>query len=244
MKKITTLFVLLVSLASFAQNINDYKYVLVPSKYSFNKETNAYGLNTLTKSMLEKYGFVVYMDTDQMPDDVLKFNCNKLYADVTENNTITNIKLTIILRDCKNNVVFRSEGKSREKDWKTGYAEAFRNAAKAFDALGYKYNGTTIDVAREVVVTTNDGSTIKKEIIPIHSQTIGEALFAQPTANGFQLVDTTPKVVMLLFNTGSKDLYMAEKGATKGVLRNDAGQWVFEYYADGKLISEKFNVKF
>lgn len=246
MKKITTLFFLLFSIVTFAQSVNDYRYVLVPSRFNFAKQANAYNLNMMTKSMLEKYGFVVYMDTDQMPEEVLSYNCNKLYADVLEDNSITTTKLTIVLKDCKNKIVFKSaEGKSREKDWKIGYNEAFRNAAKSFDALGYKYNGSTVGFQREVVKTTNDGSSVKKEIVPVPSKAdAGNTWFAQPTANGFQLVDTTPKVVMLLYNTGSKEMYMAEKGSTKGVLRNDNGQWIFEYYVEGKLVSEIVNVKF
>jgi len=247
MKKITTLLVLLISIATFAQSVNDYKYVLVPSRFSFNKEVNAYGLNTLTKSLLEKYGFVAYMDTDQMPDEVLNFNCNKLYVDVLENNTITNMKLTIVLKDCRNNVLFTSaEGKSRSKDWKIGYHEAIRDASKSFDALGYKYNGSITSVEREVVKTTNDGSSIKKEIVPVSSTqaSSNNALFAQPIANGFQLVDSSPKVVMKIYNTNSPAVFIAEKEMFKGILRQDKGNWFFEYYSDNKLISEPVAVKF
>lgn len=244
MKKTATLFALLFSVLSFAQSVNDYKYVLVPSRFSFNKEPNAYGLNALTKSMLEKYGFVAYMDSDAMPDEVLNYNCNKLYVDVIENNNITNIRLTIVLKDCKNNILFKSEeGKSREKNWTAGYHEAFRNAAKSFDGLHYKYNGSTTQVGRELATATDKSTPVSKEV-PIASALAGGMLFAQPILNGYQLVDTTPKVVMVIYSTGSKDVYLAERDAVKGILRNDNGQWVFEFYRENKLVSEKVNVKF
>ena len=61
MKKIAFLFLLITSL-SFSQNLNDYKYALVPSKFSFLRETNQYNLNVMTKLFMEKYGFVTFMD--------------------------------------------------------------------------------------------------------------------------------------------------------------------------------------
>ena len=54
MKKYIALF-LMFSTGVFAQNINDYKYALVPAKFSFFKEDNMYNLNLLTKMYLQKY---------------------------------------------------------------------------------------------------------------------------------------------------------------------------------------------
>lgn len=248
MKKYFALL-LLVSGISFAQSVNDYKYVLVPSKFSFFKETDAYGLNSLTKGLLGKYGFVAYLDNDDIPTEILDSNCNKLYADVLEDNNIINTRLTVVLKDCKGKVLFTSQqGKSKDKDWRIGTNEALRAAFKSFDDLGYKYNGTVTEVKKEIVKTTNDGTSVKTETIAVNPspQVIHDAptLFAQPISGGYQLVDTTPKVVMKIFATGSKDMYLAEKGETKGVLRNDNGKWVFEYQFEGNLRSETLNVKF
>lgn len=249
MKKYLVLLLFLVTSAGFAQSVNDYQYVIVPSKFSFTKDENKFGLNQLTKAMLQKYGFIAYLDTDDMPDDVRDHNCSKLYADVIESNTITHTKLTIILKDCRNSILFTSaEGKSKEKEWKVSYNEALRNAGKSFDELGYKYNGTVTEIKKEIVKTTNDGTTVKTETIavtPSPQVTIdATTLFAQPILNGYQLVDTTPKKVMAIYLTGAKDLYLAEKGDVKGVLRNNKGSWVFEYYANGVLKTESLNIKF
>ena len=248
-KYLIVLFLLLSTVSGFTQSVNDYKYVLVPSQFKFQKEPNQYSLNSITKGLLEKYGFVAYLDSEQMPNDVLAYNCNKLFLDVVEDNNFTTTRLTIVLKDCKNNILFTSaQGKSREKDWRVGYNLALREAFKSFDGLRYKYNGSLITVEREVVKTTNDGTTVKREIaIPSNPQVIidgKETLFAQPSANGYQLVDSTPKVVLRLLNTSSKEIFIAEKAEKKGTVFNNNGTWTFEYYENGQLISETLNIKF
>lgn len=250
MKKLITLFFLLaLSMSAFAQNVNDYKYVIVPTKFSFLKKPNQFNMNALTKSLLEKYGFVVFFDNENLPAEVGDYNCNKLYADVIEDGNFMKTKMKIVLKDCKGNPLFiTDEGTSREKEYGASYNEAFRMAARSFETLHYKYNGNEIAVERTVVKTINDGTTIKKEIVAAKPETVvppgKEVFFAQPISNGYQLVDSTPKVVMKIFNTNTKDMFIAEKGQEKGVLRNDNGQWIFDYYTDGKLNSEIVYIKF
>ena len=69
-------------------------------------------------------------------------------------------------------------------------------------------------------------------------------LYAQATANGFQLIDNTPKVIMKVFKTSVATCYIAIKGSLQGVLIAMDNQWFFEYYQKDKLISEKIDVKF
>lgn len=237
----------MLSTTAFAQSVNDYKYVIVPSKFAFLKKPNQFNMNALTKSLLEKYGFVVFFDNENLPAEVGDYNCNKLYADVKEDGNFMKTKMQILLKDCKGNLLFISdEGTSREKDFGQSYNEAFRAAAKSFENLQYNYNGNEIAIERTVVKTINDGTTVKKEIVPAKTETPQgkEVFFAQPISNGYQLVDSTPKVVMKIYNTNTKDTFIAEKGQEKGVLRNDNGNWFFEYYADGKLYSETVYIKF
>jgi hypothetical protein len=70
------------------------------------------------------------------------------------------------------------------------------------------------------------------------------ALYAQPIANGYQLVDSTPKVVMKVYKTSNESNFIAEKDGTNGVLVLKGEQWFFEYYKNGTLYSEKIEVKF
>ena len=264
MKNYSILLLLFVMSFSYAQEINQYKYALIPSKYSFLREADQYQLNSLTKFLMEKQGFVAFLDNDDnMPEEMMISNCSKVFVEVTSNGNFMATKLTVVLKDCKGKVLFTSEqGKSKEKDYKKGYHEALRNAFNSFSALHYVYtpiknesnvienksaNKTdvaapivAVPVVTAVVATTND-------VKPVEAQTTlneSELLFAQPITNGYQLIDSSPKIVMKIYSTSAKNTYTAIKGSTQGVFILKDNQWFFEYDQDDKLVSEKVNVKF
>ena len=230
MKKYIILLVVLASSLGFSQTINDYKYSIVPSKFTFLKEKDQYRLNTLTKLLMEKYGFVTFFDTDILPVEVAESNCNKVFVEVQNNGNMFMTKISVVLKDCKNTVLFTSvEGKSQEKDYQISYNQALREAFNSFDSLNYKYNGGDIS---KISNTINDSDLSE---IP---------LFAQPIGGGFQLIDATPKVIMKIYKTSSPICFIANKNSIQGVLISKDDEWFFEYFNNSKLISEKVEVKF
>ncbi len=238
MKKLL-LLLLLASTVGISQTVNDYNYVIIPSKFTFQKEVNQYGLNTLSKLFMEKNGFTVFFDNDVLPDHAAKEQC-KLFLDVNKNSNMFSTKLTVILKDCKNNVVFTSaEGKSNEKDFKVAYNQALREAFRSFDNLNYNYNGTQ-NSNSEVV---NSKATSVKEEVSMPVSTVN-LLTAQPIENGFQLIDTTPKIVLKIYKTSQVGIFIADQDGQKGILVKNKGQWFFEYYDKNNLVSKPLNIKF
>ncbi|MBL0012964.1 MAG: hypothetical protein IPP30_04165 [Flavobacterium sp.] len=241
MKKYFVLLLLCVNVAIGQTTINQYKYVIVPAQFNFLKEKDQYRLNTLTKLLLEKYGFTSFFDTEELPAGIINSNCDKLYADVISTGNFTRTKLQVILKDCRKNMVYESIiGASKEKEYKVAYTQALRAAFQSFDTLQYHYSPEP-----------NNGQIQKKEESTnntvIRTETFDEkveVLYAQPIANGFQLVDSIPKVVMKIFKTSNPNTFSAVKGNSQGVLLLKDDQWFFEYYEEEKLISEKINVKF
>ncbi len=69
-------------------------------------------------------------------------------------------------------------------------------------------------------------------------------LYAQKLQNGFQLVDSTPKITMRIYNTSVQGYFIAQKESTSGILINKNGKWVFEYYEGDTLMSEEIDIKF
>lgn len=235
------LFLLVCStLSGYAQNtINNYQYVLVPEQYSFSKEMNQYGLNTLTKSWLEEKGFTVYFDNKDLPTEIANNKCKAMNADLIEKSGLFTTTLTLVLKDCQGNVVFRGkEGKSREKEYRDAYADALKNAFVSLDELSYTFSGDD-GTAAEVSDTPAN-----KRGAAVESSDRSGTLYAQETANGFQLVDTTPKKVLTLFKTSIQDFFIAEKSQYSGVVLKKEGKWFFEYYNNENLIVEELLIKF
>jgi hypothetical protein len=233
MKKVLFLLLFLASSLCFSQSVIEYKYAIVPSKFEFLKEKDQYRLNTLTKMLMEKYGFVTYFDTDILPLEVAETNCNKVYVEVQNNGNLFITKLLVILKDCKNEILFTStQGKSKEKDYQVAYNQALREAFASFEKLTIKEKNEE-KLKQEVVVTTNH---IKRIKVP--------SLFAQPIENGFQIVDTTPKVILKIYTTSNSSCFIAYKETLQGVLVNKENQWFFEYYSNSKVVSEKMEIKF
>jgi hypothetical protein len=240
MKKITFLLLLVTSIG-LAQDLNQYKYVLVPAKFSFLKEKNQYNLNLLSKMYMQQFGFETYFDNDEAPNDFFENNCNKIYFDVLENNNMFSTKLTVVLKDCKGKVLFTSkEGSNKEKEYKTAYNLALREAFNSMKTIQYKYAGDKVVEENKVVQETK----IEVQNQSLNSENLVlSQLFAQPITNGFQLINAEPKVIYKIYKTSVKDLYLATKGNLQGVLISKNNEWFFEYYQNEKLLSEKVEVK-
>ena len=71
MKKHLLLLVLFIGLTAQAQSeLNAYKYIVIPSKFDFQKEANEHGLNLLLKYKFQQLGFESYLDTDDLPQEL------------------------------------------------------------------------------------------------------------------------------------------------------------------------------
>jgi hypothetical protein len=244
MKRFLLLIILFALNLTVAQSVNDYKYVIIPAKFDAFNDPNKYNLNVNTKLLLQKYGFEVFMIEDELPAEIANNRCKALFANVIEDKSFMVTKLKIVLKDCKEKVVYETAlGKSREKEYKVAYNLAFRDAAKSFETLNYKYNG-----GNEIAVTTEEKQEPKEESKIYSLETNPENpeifFFAQPITNGFQIVNSEPRVIMRLFNTSQNNVFIAVKGDEKGIVITKNGKWFFENYVDGKLVSESINIRF
>ena len=123
-----------------AQDINDYKYIVIPETYEFTGERDQYRLNSLTKFLFEKNGFNTVMKNGDKPEDLRKNGCMGLQTQVEENSGLFVTRLTLKLIDCNDQVVFQSkEGQSREKDFQTAFHEALRDAFSSIEEIDYTF---------------------------------------------------------------------------------------------------------
>lgn len=86
---------------------------------------------------------------------------------------------------------------------------------------------------------------VKQKVASVKSKLSTESLgvlYAQEITNGFQLVDSSPKVVYRIKSTNLKQVYLVEDSSAI-IYKND-DTWVMEYYVDNTLKQEELKIKF
>ncbi len=264
--RITLAFIFLCAISTFAQkSLNDYKYVIVPIKYEFQKSEYSYRINSLTKFLFEKEGFIVIMSDDKYPLDYSTNHCLALTANLVNKSNMLTTKLYYDLVDCNNNIIYSTNlAKTKEKDFERAYNIAIRKTFEGIIAQNYKYEPkeVTPEVVAEVAVATTpkidvqsttmadskveNNNAIKTEDVVVSTasrveNTSKNVLYAQEVANGYQLVDSTPKVVYIALKSSIKDVYLIKD--TNGIIYKNDGVWIAEYYVGGALIQKELNIK-
>ncbi len=251
--------------SSVAQNsLNDYKYVIVPMKFDFQKSENKYKLNDLLAFLFNKDGFTVIKSTDEYPIDLSVNRCLAMKANVIDNSGMLSTKLKIELVDCSGKIIFGAdEGGSRIKEYTRAYHEAIRESFESIKRQNYQYQPKkeeveVVAITKEVPVESTQkeikqaqvdtvNKTSKKEVValvvsPVVVKDIdASVLYAQVIPNGYQLVDSSPKVVYIALKTSVKDMYVI-KGAN-GIIYKNNDSWIAEFYEGTTLVQKELNVK-
>jgi hypothetical protein len=255
--------VFLISTSLFSQqiNFNKYQYIIVPDKFDFVNKTDQYQTSSVTKFLLKKKGFKVFLSNEQLPEVLSNNKCLALFASVIDNSNMFTIKNSITIKDCYGKTLLTSAvGKSKEKVYDKGYQEAIRNAFESMSNFKYSYN-PSVETFKKEEVTVNEIS--KKEIIPVvkekkvdlipdvktelnKEKTVVfksvEFLYSQPKNNGFQLVNTKPEVVFVILKTNVKDFFIIKD--KNGIIYKVGENWVAEYYENNQLITIQYQIKF
>ena len=84
-----------------------------------------------------------------------------------------------------------------------------------------------------------------KEIKPAKETVIegtSNVLYAQEIENGFQLVDSSPKVVYRIKSTNLDNVFLVENKSA--IIYKNSDVWVLEFYSNNVLKQETLNIKF
>jgi hypothetical protein len=244
------LFFMTISLTSQIKKMSDFKYIIVPNKFDFLKKSNQYQTSSLTKFLLQKKGFHVFLSTDSLPIDLLQNRCLALTAIVSDASGVLIVKNKIVLQDCFGTLVYASKfGKSKEKEYKKAYHEAIRKAYATMTDLKFVYEpDREVDEKKEIPLITPSEATkatpekalisnqIQKDFVEI------ETLSAQVKNNGFQLVNTIPEVVFQLLQTNLKEVFILK--GSNGIFYKKGTRWIAEYYENSQLIQKEYLVNF
>ncbi|MGO4912243.1 hypothetical protein [Leeuwenhoekiella sp. W20_SRS_FM14] len=146
-KNIVCLVLIICGLSMSAQELQDYKYIVIPQKFEFQNEAGEYDLNALTRFLFIKYGFNAYLENEELPSDLNTSGCNTLYARADVSGFLsTNAAISLV--NCRGKEVFAlPEGKSKIKTFKEGHQDAFRKAFAGLEDMGYSYSEEIVSKA-------------------------------------------------------------------------------------------------
>ncbi|WP_428223356.1 hypothetical protein [Flavobacterium sp.] len=235
MKKIVLLLLTVISFQGFAQSLNDYKTVLIPAKFSFQKEENQYRINATVKMYLKQKGFDAYLSSDKLPEGFMEYNCNKLYVNAITEGNMFSTRIKFEFKDCKGNVLFTTDlGESREKEYATAYNLATIEAIKTFDKANYKYNGRDFD--EEI---------IQAKLKEMNREVVTETkVVTEKTELFYKVTDKLSGENMILYKTSNPSVFLTTfKNRSGMVVRKDT-TWFFEFIDGEKVSAEKIDVNF
>ena len=87
-------------------------------------------------------------------------------------------------------------------------------------------------------------SSIVRVVEKQSSELPNEVLYAQPTDFGYQLVDSTPKVVLKLQETSMNNVFMTDFNGNNAVVFQKDGKWLLEYSENGEKVQKELDIKF
>ena len=130
MKKFLQIFAVLFAMSIFAQNVSDFKYVMIPGTFK-DVKTNRYDLNaTLELKLKQKKYNVLFENQKSWPKDAVENPCSVLKAELVDPSNMFKNKILVQFFDCNGKEISSLEGKSSIKEFEPGMRDALENAAK------------------------------------------------------------------------------------------------------------------
>ena len=145
MQKIICLLITLsFTFSNYSQaELNAYKAVIIPYKFSFSSVENEYRLNTTLRHLLKEKGFEVYFDNELLSKNIMLDRCSLLFTDVILKETLFKTEMSVMFNDCNKNLIYKTQdAASKAKDYNKAYNEALQETFKSLDGYTYFYDGT------------------------------------------------------------------------------------------------------
>jgi hypothetical protein len=234
------------------KNVPNYKYIIVPERFSFLKQNDQFQTSSLTKFLLKKNGFTVVLDSEEYPKELKNDPCNALTAEIIDKSSFFTTTVLIELKNCAKKIMYTSaEGSSKLKDYKQAFQESIRNAHESMSDI--KFIAPADPILMEVIkepIGINSKTIKSIEVIPtmvqkgVKNEDLKEinTLYAQPNENGFQLIDLKPEVVFLILKTNLKDVFIIKD--KNGILYKNSTTWFASFYESGELVEKRYEIKF
>ncbi len=215
-----------------SQNLDQYKYAVVKSKFDFQSEANQYRLNNLAKAFLEKYNFEVYFDTDILPEELANNQCQAAFFEIADNSALFKTKVNVVIRNCRNEIIYTSpDGTSNKKSYSLAYNNSVRQALElAMMLKEHKFNGNAIKPQTTIVSK------------PVGENKPQSDYQVVKLADGYSIESPLLKSPIRLFKTSNPESFIAKWHKINGTATVKDGFLLLEYYENGQLKTTRLTV--
>ncbi len=133
--------VLLVSIKSYSQNLDGFKYVFVQTLTYQNGGIDNWGISSKIRSTFEKKGFVVLTETSELPAELIQDPCLAFVCYISHTNVeIGTNYVTITLKDCKNQILYANTGSAMGWSVQDDYNKATKRAISTIESIKYNFD--------------------------------------------------------------------------------------------------------
>lgn len=233
MKKLIFSFIFFSFSIANAQNVNNFKYVIVPNTFiDFEKED--YQLNTYLKTLLRQKKYEIVVEgTKDFPIDLQQNECLATKTNIQNIKSSFQNRLKVVFTDCNNNTLLELEGNSKIKDFAKGYQDALN---VAINKLPIQNASTTNLIKKEenaevekVTLDSNISTPKTKEINNHKISTSKKADIAQSTSKSWYN-DQHTKVEFIELENGNILLLTGNKKVAEFKPSLKAGIYLVQYY--------------
>ncbi len=237
MKKISIFLSIILIVLAKAQNLSDYKYIVIPKEFNGFKADKSYGLNIILENSLKKKKYIILSETkDAWPFDANVNSCKVFNANVLEDKSMFRNKIILEFKDCKGQLIFTQKSSSSIKEFEPGFQDALKQAI-------VKIPVSNPSSAIENIAERKSQEDIKTPEASKTNEIISQTLTAQKYTSGnltlqkiqiddtqFILVDGNSSVPFATFkSTAKKDVYRVKLGS---------GESTIGYYENGNIVIE------
>ena len=127
--------------SSFGQTLDGYKYLYIPTLTYNNGETDIWNIAGMLKTWFANKGLIVLTDNSILTDELKKDPCLLLTCEIHHTNIVSGTnKVTITLKNCKQEVVHTKTGSSMGWSLQDDYNKATKRAFEEVNSMKYAFN--------------------------------------------------------------------------------------------------------
>lgn len=211
--------------------------ILLPTRFDFQNKENEYRLSSIIKNELEKKGYQVFYADGKIKVDFSE-RCQFAVVDLIKEKSSLKTVFVMVFKDCQGKLLFQSpKGISSIKEFEKSYHEALMKCLSEVPESS-------------LFGITSGGVAVENTMIPQipfeknlrELDVSGIQLYAQKVAFGYQLVDTTPKILFKATKTSIPNAYLVT-GLKQGLLTIVEDQWFLEYQENDTTVKVLLLVK-